>query len=137
MINTEIRSMEDAQRTYSHEYEIRGMYVNMGNEGTNSIGCGEGKGENMNLLETIIFFSKGCPNYKANNKRLMKTKEQQQGFNIELMQSLDIIENNMDKETESRKSRNHRSHDERRRKKSDEKHHHHSPRHSTRRTHSS
>jgi hypothetical protein len=34
----------------------------------------------------------------------MKAKEQQEGFNIKLMQSLDIIEKKMDKETESRKS---------------------------------
>jgi hypothetical protein len=29
------------------------MYVNMGNEGTNSNGLGEGNEESMNLVETI------------------------------------------------------------------------------------
>jgi hypothetical protein len=53
------------------------------------------------------------------------------------MQSLDIIEKKMDKETESSKSGSHRSHDERRRTRSVGRHHHHSPRHSTRREHSS
>jgi hypothetical protein len=33
--------MEDAHRDCNHEYETRGMYVKMGNEGTNSNGHGE------------------------------------------------------------------------------------------------
>jgi hypothetical protein len=47
--------MEDAQGAYNHEDGIKGMYVNMGNEGTNSNGHGEGKEESMNLVETIKF----------------------------------------------------------------------------------
>jgi hypothetical protein len=35
--------MEDAQRTYNHEDEVRGLYVSMGNAGTESNGHGEGK----------------------------------------------------------------------------------------------
>jgi hypothetical protein len=50
---------------------------------------------------------------------------------------LDIIEKKMGKETDSRKSMSHRSHDERIRKRSVGRHHHHSPRHSTRRVHNS
>jgi hypothetical protein len=46
----------------------------------------------------------------------MKSNEQQEGFNLKLMQSLERIGKKMDKETESRKSRSHESHDERRRK---------------------
>jgi hypothetical protein len=48
----------------------------------------------------------------------MKAKEQQEGFNIKLMQSLDRIENKMDKETESSKSMRNGAHDERRRTRS-------------------
>jgi hypothetical protein len=84
--------MEDAQGAYNHEDEIRGMYVNMGNEGTNSNGHGEGKEESMNLVETIKSLQKDVQSYKVDNERLMKSKEQQDGFNIKLMQSLDIIE---------------------------------------------
>jgi hypothetical protein len=43
MINTEFRSMEgmeDAQKDYNHEDEIKGMYVCMGKEGTKSNGHG-------------------------------------------------------------------------------------------------
>ena len=50
--------MEDTQGDYNHEDDIRGMYVNMDNEGTNSNGHGEGKEESMNMVETIIFFQK-------------------------------------------------------------------------------
>jgi hypothetical protein len=129
--------MEDTQGAYNHEDEIRGMYVNMGNEGTNSNGHGEGKEESMNLVETIKSLQKDVQSYKDDNERLMKSKEQQEGFNIKLMQSLDIIEKKMDKENDSSKSGSHRSHDERRRTRSVGRHHHHSPRHSTRRAHSS
>jgi hypothetical protein len=132
-----MEGMEYAQRDYNHEDEIRGMYVSMGNEGTNSNGHGEGKEESMNLVETIKSLQKDVQSYKVDNERLMKAKEQQEGFNIKLMQSLDIIEKKMDKETESRKSGSHKSHDERRRTRSVGRHHHHSPRNSTRRAHNS
>jgi hypothetical protein len=67
----------------------------------------------------------------------MKAKEQQDGFNIKLMQSLDIIEKKMDKETESNKSRSHKSHGKRSETRSVDKNHHHSPKHSFRKSHSS
>jgi hypothetical protein len=51
------------------------MYVNMGNEGTNSNGRGEGKEESMNLIETIKSLQKYVQSYKADNERLMKSKE--------------------------------------------------------------
>jgi hypothetical protein len=76
------------------------MYVHMGNEGTHSNGHGEGREESMNLVETIKIRKKDVMSYKVDNERLMKYKEQDEGFNIKLMQILDIIENNMDKETD-------------------------------------
>jgi hypothetical protein len=42
----------------------------------------------------------------------MKSKEQQDDFNVNLIQSLDKIENKMDKETDSSRLGRHRSHDE-------------------------
>ena len=51
------------------------MYVNMGNEGTNSNGHGEGNEEIMSLVETIKFFQKDVQSYKDDNERLMKSKE--------------------------------------------------------------
>jgi len=45
--------MEDTQGAYNQEDEIRGMDVHMGIEVTNSNGHGEGKDENMNMVEII------------------------------------------------------------------------------------
>jgi hypothetical protein len=80
------------------------MYVHMGNEGTNSDGHGECKEESMNLVDTIQGLQKDVQSYKYDNERIIKSKEQQEDFNIKLMQSLDIIEKNMDKETKSSRS---------------------------------
>jgi hypothetical protein len=66
----------------------------------------------------------------------MRSKEQKDDFNVKLMQRLDIIENKMDKEIESSRSRNCRSHDEKRREAiSVDSHHHHSPNNSFRKVH--
>jgi hypothetical protein len=75
MINIEINKMEDTQRTYNHEEEFRGLYVNLSNEGTNSYGHGEGKEESMKLVETIKSMQNDVHIYKTNNERLMKDKE--------------------------------------------------------------
>jgi hypothetical protein len=88
---------------------FRDLYVGLGVDGTKS------KEERINLVETIKGLQKYVQSYKVDNERLMKAKEQQDDFNVKLMQSLDIIEKKMDKETESSRSRSHRSHDEKRR----------------------
>ena len=64
----------------------------------------------MNLVDTIKGLQKIIQSYKVDNDRLMKAKEEQDGFNIKLLQSLDRIEKKMDRETESSKSGRHRSH---------------------------
>jgi hypothetical protein len=91
------RIMEYVQGVYIHEEEIKGMYVHMVNEGTNSNGHREGKEESMNLVETIKSLQRDVLSHKVDNERLMKAKKQQEDFGINLMQSLDRIENNMDK----------------------------------------
>ena len=90
----------------------------------------------MNLVETIKSFQKDVQSYKDDNNRLMKAKEEQDGFNIKLLQRLDETEKNMDKEIESNKSGGHTSHDKGRKSRSTNIHLHHSPRHSTRRARS-
>jgi hypothetical protein len=47
--------------------------------------------ENMNLVETIKNLQKDVQSHKVDNERLMKAKEQQEEFNMNLMQSLNII----------------------------------------------
>jgi hypothetical protein len=58
-------------------------------------------------------------------------------LNIKLIQSLKRIENKLDKESDSSKSRIHRSPDEKRKSRSFGRHHHHSQGKSKRRAHSS
>jgi hypothetical protein len=68
--------MEKTQGSYIQEYEIKGMDVHVGIEGTNSNGHGEGKDENTNMLETIKNLQKDVQSHKDHNERLMKSKEQ-------------------------------------------------------------
>jgi hypothetical protein len=59
--------MEDTQGAYSQEDEIIGMDIHMGIEGTNSNGHGEGKEENMNMVETIKNLKKDVQSQKDDN----------------------------------------------------------------------
>jgi len=67
--------MDDTQEAYRQEDEIRGMDVHLGVEGTKSNGHGEGKDDNMNMVETIRNLQKDVQSHKADNERLMKAKE--------------------------------------------------------------
>ena len=89
----------------------------------------------MNIAKTIKNLQKDVQSHKADNVRLMRAKEQQYDFNMELLEGLNIIENKLDKESGSSKSESHRSPDEKRRTRSVRRHHHHSPRHSNKRAH--
>jgi hypothetical protein len=51
------------------------MHVHLGIEGTNSIGHGEGRDENMNMVETIKNLQRDVQSHKSNNERLMISKE--------------------------------------------------------------
>ena len=83
--STESIGMEEAQGNYSQQYERRGVDVHLGIEGTNSNGHGEGRDENMNMVEIIKNLQKDVQSYKADNERLMRAKEQQDDFNMKLM----------------------------------------------------
>jgi hypothetical protein len=76
----------------------------LGNEGTNSNGHGEGKDEKMNMEETIRNLQKYFQSHKVDNERIIKAKEQQEDFNMKLMQRLNKIENKFDTENGSTKS---------------------------------
>jgi hypothetical protein len=83
--------MEDAHETYSQEDEIRGMDFHLVIEGTNSNGHGEGRDENMNMVETIKNLQKDVQSHKDDNESLMRAKEKQEEFNMKLMKSLNKI----------------------------------------------
>jgi hypothetical protein len=100
--------MEDVQRAFIHDDEFRYLYVDLGVDGA------EPKEEHSNSVETIKGLQKDAQSYKVDNERLMRSKEQQDDFNVKLMQSLNRIEKKMDKETESSITRSHTPHDEER-----------------------
>jgi uncharacterized coiled-coil DUF342 family protein len=113
------------------------MNVHLGIEGTNSNGHGEGRDENLNMVETIKNLQSYVQRHKASNERLMRAKEQKDDFNMKLLESMNKIENKLDKESGSIKSASHGPSDEKRRAISVSSHHHHSLRHSNKREHSS
>jgi predicted RNase H-like nuclease (RuvC/YqgF family) len=111
------------------------MDFHLGIEGTNSNGHGDERNENMNMEETIKNLQKDVQNHKSENESLMKSKEQQDDFKTKLMQSLNIIEKKLDKESGSSKFGSHRPPDEKRRTISVTIHRHHSPMNSNKRAH--
>jgi hypothetical protein len=76
MTRIECRGMEYSQEDYIQEDEIIGMDVHMSIEGTNSNAHGEGRDENMNMVETIKNLQKEVQRHKDDNERLMRSKDQ-------------------------------------------------------------
>jgi hypothetical protein len=67
----------------------------------------------------------------------MRAKEQQDDFNMNLLEGFNRIEKKLDKESGSSKSGSHKTSDEKRKARSVSRHHHHSQRHSNKRAVSS
>jgi hypothetical protein len=88
----------------------------------------------MNIIKNL---QKEVQIHQANNKRLMRAREQQGEFNMKLMQWLERIENKFDKESGSSKSGSHGTPDEERRGRSGRKHHQHFQKNSHKRAQSS
>jgi hypothetical protein len=61
------------------------MDVHLGIEGTNSNRHGEGRDENMNMVETIKSLQKDVQIHKFDNESLIRANEQQEDFNMKLM----------------------------------------------------
>ena len=81
-------------------------------EGTNSNEHGEERNENMNMAETIKNFQKDVKSHKVDNERLMRAKEQQDDFNMKLLEGLNIIEKKLVKESDSSRYESHKSSEE-------------------------
>jgi hypothetical protein len=129
--------MEKTRGNYSQQYESREMNVHLDMEGTNSNGYGEERDENLNMVETIKNLQKDVQRHKDDNERLMRAKEQQDDFNMKLFKSMNIIEKQLEKESDSRKSGSHKPLDEENRSGNVSRHHHHSRKHSKKREGSS
>jgi hypothetical protein len=88
------------------------------------------------MMKIIERLQNDVQNYRADNIKLMKAKDQQGEFNINLIRSLERIERKLDKVSDSSKSRSHMFPDEKRKSRSVGRHHHHSQGYSKRRAHS-
>jgi hypothetical protein len=107
--------MEEEKDAYSSKDEVRRIDVHLGIEGTNSNGHGEEIVKEVNMMKIINNLQKDVQMHQADKKSLMRAKEQQGYFNMKLMQSPEIIENKLDKESGSIKLENHGTPDEERR----------------------
>jgi hypothetical protein len=129
--------MEETQDAYSSENEARGRDVHLGVEGTNSNGHGEEIDKEGNMMKIIEKLQKDVQTHRADNKKLIKSREQQGEFNIKLMRSLERIEKKLDKESGSSKTGSHGTPEKKGRSRSVSRHHRHSPKHSNKRAHNS
>jgi hypothetical protein len=65
------RDMEDAQGSYIHEEEVKGLHVNMGNAETESNGH-RSRVEPVELVETMRSLQKEVQSYREDNERMMR-----------------------------------------------------------------
>jgi hypothetical protein len=77
----------------------------------------------MNMAETIKNLQKDFQSHKVYNERPMRSKDQLDDLNINLLESLNIIEKKLDKKSGSSKSGIHRPYDEKIKQRSVSRHH--------------
>jgi hypothetical protein len=110
----------------SSENEVKGMDVHLGVEGSNSNGHGEEIDKEGHMMKIIERLQKDAQTHRADNRKLMKARDQQGKFNLKLMQSLERIEKKLDKESDSRKTGSRKTPEKKRRSRSISRHHRHS-----------
>jgi hypothetical protein len=136
-VATECKEMKEARTASSSENEAKGMDVHLGVEGSNSNGHGEEIDKEGHMMKIIDRLQKDAQTNREDNRKLMKAKEQQGEFNLKLMQSLERIENKLDKESDSRKTGSRKTPEKKRRSRSISRHRRHSPKQSNKEAHSS
>ena len=77
--------MGKAHGAYISENEVRGMDVHSGVEGLNSNRHGEEIDKEENMMKIIEKLQRDVKTHRANNKKLMKSRDQHGEFNITLM----------------------------------------------------
>jgi hypothetical protein len=136
-VATECKEMKEAQTTSSSENEEKGMDVHLGVEGTKSNGHGEEIDKEGNMMKIIDRLQKEVQTNRADNRKLMKSKDRQGEFNLKLMKSLERIEKKLDKESDSSESGSQKTPENKIRSRSISRHCHHSPKQSNKEAHNS
>jgi hypothetical protein len=90
-----------------------------------------------NIMKIIKKLQKDAQARRDDSRRLKKTQDKQGGFNLKLSQSLDRIENKLEKESDTKKTGSCGISERKRRSRSVSVHHRHSPKHSGKEAHSS
>jgi hypothetical protein len=128
--------MEEAQNDFNSENEAKGMDIHLVVEGSNSNGHGEEIDKEGNMMKIIEILQKDTQTHRADNRKLMKARDQQGEFNLKMIQILERIEKKLDKESGSRKTGSRRTPEKKGRSRSVTRHHRHSLKHFNKRTHS-
>jgi hypothetical protein len=136
--------MEDGQGPYSHEEEVRGLNISVGNEETKSNGI-EREMEPLELVETMRSLNMEVQSCRDDNERLLKVQEKQNQLNTQLLQSLNQLQRKIKNGLGSRHEEEGRSHARRdshrisrhSRSATKTQRHHYSPTHSTKKSYAS
>jgi hypothetical protein len=129
--------MKEARTASSSKNEAKRMDVHLEVEGLNSNGHGEEIDKEGHMIKIIDRLQKDAQTNRLDNRKLMKSKDQQGEFNLKLMRSLERIEKNLDKESDSSKTWSCKNPEKKRISRSVIRHHRHSPKHSNKEAHSS
>jgi hypothetical protein len=128
--------MEEAQNDFNSKNEAKGMDIHLVVEGSNSNGHGEEIDKEGNMMKIIEILQKDTQTHRADNRKLMKARDQQGEFNLKMIQILERIEKKLDKESGSSKTGSRRTPEKKGRSRSVTRHHRHSLKHFNKRTHS-
>jgi hypothetical protein len=88
--------MEDAQGSYSHGDEVIGLHVSVGNAKIKSNGH-KNIVEPVELVETMRSLQKEAQSYRADNEKMMRTRE-------ELLQSLNMLHKKVNKDSSTKQA---------------------------------
>jgi FtsZ-binding cell division protein ZapB len=99
--------MEEGEGASNHDKEAEGQNTRFDNAKIESNGH-KGKGEHEMLIETVRILKMEVQSYKADNERLMREKSQ---INARVLQSLNQLQRQMKKRSNSRQEEEVRCHE--------------------------
>jgi hypothetical protein len=92
------------------------------------------EGHMMKIIERLQKYAQA---HRVDSRMLMKFKDKQGEFNLRMLKSLERIENKLKKESDSSKTKSHRTPERKIRSRSVNRHRRRSPKHSSREAHNS
>ena len=102
--------MDDAQGSYDHEDEIKGLHISPGNAEIESNGH-ISRVEYVKLAKTMKRLQREVKIYKEENERLIRAQEEKNQINTQLLQSLNNLQRQPNKYFGTKHARTSISHD--------------------------